>query len=57
MISLITHQSVYGSGISERRFFKTFGLNSKQVDKWLKLAVDKELIIKEMKPVRFKLKS
>lgn len=36
---------------------RTFELNSKQVDEWLKLAVEKELIIKKLKPVRFKLKS
>lgn len=35
---------------------RTFELNSKQVDEWLKLAVEKELVIKEMKPVRFRLK-
>jgi predicted Rossmann fold nucleotide-binding protein DprA/Smf involved in DNA uptake len=35
---------------------RIFELNSKQVDEWLKLAVEKELVIKEMKPIRFKLK-
>jgi len=31
-----------------------FDLNPKQVDDWLKLAEEKDLIIKKMKPVRFK---
>ena len=45
-----------GQEFQKEDILKTFELNSKQVDEWLKLAVDKELVIKEMKPVRFKLK-
>ncbi len=36
---------------------RTFDLNSKQIDEWLKLAVEKELILKKLKPVRFKFKN
>jgi len=33
---------------------KTFELNPKQVDEWMKLAVEKEFVVKKLKPVRFK---
>lgn len=33
---------------------QAFELNSKQVDEWLKFAIEKNILIKKMKPVRFK---
>ncbi|MCH7397219.1 DNA-processing protein DprA [Belliella sp. DSM 107340] len=36
---------------------KAFDLNSKQLDEWLKLAVERELVVKKLKPVRYRLKN
>jgi predicted Rossmann fold nucleotide-binding protein DprA/Smf involved in DNA uptake len=42
---------------NKNEIIEKFELNSKQVDDWLKLAEEKDLVIKKLKPVRFQLKN
>ena len=41
--------------IYKEEISKQFNLTSKQIDEWLKLGVEKELLIKKTKPVRYRL--